>query len=187
MGGDAVVEELMADKGCHDNRRLAQWAAWQVRTHIPERQQRIRRWTDKPADYEAAFRANRRRVCGDKGKRLQRRRSEECERSFAHVCETGGGRRSWLRGLVNATKAHVLRCSAFNPGLLLRKEGRPFSDWFCACGALQSLATNILRSVAIGSLPKTHTDRQDYHHFTINLVPTKHPFFDGLLAWLPPH
>ena len=90
-------------------------------THIPERRQEHRRWTDKPGDHESAFRADRRRVGGEKGKRLQRRRSEECERSFAHVCETGGGRRSWLRGTVNVAKAHLLRCAAHNLALLLRK------------------------------------------------------------------
>lgn len=121
MGSQAEVKELVADKGYHDNRLLAQCAAWQVRTYIPERQQKTRRWTDKPGDYESAFRANRRRVCGEKGKRLQRRRGEECERSFAHVCETGGGRRSWLRGTVNVAKIHLLRCAAHNLALLLRK------------------------------------------------------------------
>ena len=122
IGSDVAVEELVADKGYHDNRLLAQCATWQVRTYIPERKQKHRRWTDKPADYEAAFRANRRRVCGEKGKRLQRRRSELCERTFAHVCETGGGRRSWLRGTVNVFKAHLLRCAAHNLALLLRKR-----------------------------------------------------------------
>lgn len=121
MGSQAAVKELVADKGYHDNRLLAQCAAWQVRTYIPERKQQHRRWTDKPEVYEAAFRANRRRVCGEKGKRLQRRRSEECERSFAHVCATGGGRRSWLRGTVNVAKIHLLRCAAHNLALLLRK------------------------------------------------------------------
>lgn len=52
---------------------------------------------------------------------MNRWRSERCERTFAHVCETGGGRRSWLRGLENVTKAHVMRCAAHNLGLLLRK------------------------------------------------------------------
>lgn len=130
LGSQAEVKELVADKGYHDNRLLAQCAAWQVRTYIPERKQKTRRWTDKPEGYEHAFRANRRRVCGEKGKRLNRWRSEKCERSFAHVCETGGGRRSWLRGLLNVTKAHVLKCAAFNLGLLLRKAfgmGKPRS------------------------------------------------------------
>ncbi|MGV3756050.1 MAG: hypothetical protein ACO1QS_11770 [Verrucomicrobiota bacterium] len=55
------------------------------------------------------------------GKRVNRLRSERCERSLAHVCESGGGRQSLLRGLINVTKIHVLRCAAFNLGLLLRK------------------------------------------------------------------
>jgi hypothetical protein len=72
-----------------------------------------------------------------KGRRLNRWRSERCERTFAHVCETGGGRRTWVRGLVNVTKAHVLKCAAYNLGLLLRKifglakprSGAALLDW----------------------------------------------------------
>lgn len=120
-GRPAAVQQLVADKGYHDNRLLTQCADWQVRTYIPERKQEGRCWTDKPQEYEVAFRANRRRVRRDKGRQLNRWRSEKCERTFAHVCETGGGRRSWLRGLVNVTKAHVLKCAAYNLGLLLRK------------------------------------------------------------------
>ena len=129
-GSQAAVTQLVADKGYHDNRLLAQCADWQVRTDIPERKQKSRVWTDKPAEYEVAFRGNRRRVRGEKGRRLNRWRSERCERTFAHVCETGGGRRSWLRGLGNVTKAHVLKCAAYNLGLLLRKVwglGKPRS------------------------------------------------------------
>jgi len=37
------------------------------------------------------------------------------------VCETGGGRRAWLRGQTNVSKAHTLKCAAYNLGLLLRK------------------------------------------------------------------
>jgi transposase len=92
-----------------------------VRTYIPERRQKTQRWTNKPAEYEPAFRANRRRVRGNKGRQLNRWRSERCERTFAHVCETGGGRRSWLRGQTNVSKAHTLKCAAYNLGLLLRK------------------------------------------------------------------
>ena len=117
----AVITELVADKGYHDNGLLAQCSDQAVRTYIPERKQKKRRWTDKPAHYEKAFRANRKRVRSSKGKRLNRWRSERVERTFAHVCETGGGRRAWLHGLVNVGKAHVLKCAAHNLGLLLRK------------------------------------------------------------------
>jgi transposase len=120
-GSQAEIKEVVQDKGYHDNKALARIAAWGVRTYVPERKQKSRVWTDKPAEFEAAFRANRRRVRSEKGRRLNRWRSEKCERSFAHVCETGGGRRMWLRGLDNATKSHLLRCAGYNLGLVLRK------------------------------------------------------------------
>ena len=76
---------------------------------------------DKPESYEHAFRGNRRRIRSEKGKRLSRKRSELVERTFAHVCETGAGRRTWLQRLENVTKMHTLKCAAFNLGLLMRK------------------------------------------------------------------
>ena len=76
---------------------------------------------DQAGSYEAAFRANHRRVCRRKGRQLNRWRSERCERTFAHVCETGGGRRSWVRGQTDVSKLHTLKCAAYNLGLLLRK------------------------------------------------------------------
>jgi transposase len=56
-----------------------------------------------------------------KGKALQRRRSEVVERTFAHICETGGSRRSHLRGLVNVTKRYLIAAAAHNLGRLLRR------------------------------------------------------------------
>lgn len=120
-GSKTPITEAVMDKGYHDNRLLAEFTGRGVRTYIPERRQKSRCWTDKPAEYEKAFRANRRRVRAKKGRQLNRWRSERCERTFAHVCETGGGRRAWLRGQVNVSKAHTLRCAAYNLGLLLRK------------------------------------------------------------------
>ena len=120
-GSKTEIEEAVLDKGYHDNEWLADLVARGVRTYIPERRQKSRRWTDKPTDYEMAFRANHRRVCSRKGRQLNRWRSERCERTFAHVCETGGGRRSWVHGRTNVSKLHTLKCAAYNLGLLLRK------------------------------------------------------------------
>jgi transposase len=120
-GSSCEIREAVMDKGYHDNGLLAEMVARGVRTYIPERRQKSRRWTDKPVAYEPAFRNNRRRVRSAKGKRLNRWRSERCERTFAHVCETGGGRRAWVRGRSNVSKLHTLKCAAYNLGLLLRK------------------------------------------------------------------
>ena len=120
-GSAEAVKNVVANKGYHDNRVLTELAEQGIRTYIPERQQKVRRWEDEPEEYEIAFRNNQRRVRGERGRRLSRWRSERCERTFAHVCETGGGRRAWVRGIGEVLKLHRLRCAAYNLGLLLRK------------------------------------------------------------------
>jgi hypothetical protein len=49
-----MSEESVADKGYHDNRLLAQCQEWRVCTYIPERKQKSRCWTNKPAGMELA-------------------------------------------------------------------------------------------------------------------------------------
>ncbi len=48
-------------------------------------------------------------------------RSEKAERSFAHICETGGARRTWMRGQEKINKRYRLVAAARNLGLLMRK------------------------------------------------------------------
>ncbi|MBI5383315.1 MAG: transposase [Verrucomicrobia bacterium] len=85
-GSETEIADTVMDKGYHDNALLVRLAAQGLRTYIPERRQKSRCWVDKPVEQEKAFRANRRRVRGDKDRRLNRWRSERCERTFAHVC-----------------------------------------------------------------------------------------------------
>jgi len=151
-GGETEVTEVVMDKGYHDNAWLADLMRRGIRTYVPERRQKSRRWTNKPAAYQAAFRANRRRVRGNKGRQLNRWRSERCERTFAHVCETGGGRRTWLRGQTNVSKAHTLKCAAYNLGLLLRKVWgmcKPRSAKAGAAGPFLAISAFALLTVAI--------------------------------------
>jgi transposase len=125
---EAEIKEAVADKGYHKNETLAKCQANELRTYICEPDGPDRRWTDKPDEYESAYRANRRRLKGDRNKRLQKLRCERVERSFAHVCETGGARRTWLRGIENNRKKVRLTVAAHNLGLILRKllgSGKP--------------------------------------------------------------
>jgi hypothetical protein len=116
-----VLEEVAADTGYHKAETLADCAAAGVRTYIPEqRRPQERVWTDKPPEWERAYRKNRRRVSGRRSKRLQKLRSEKVERTFAHVGETGGGRRSWLRGLVEVGKRYLLAVAGHNLGVIMR-------------------------------------------------------------------
>jgi IS5 family transposase len=126
-----AIEEAAADKGYHKAETLADCEAAGVRTYIPEAQRTTKRvWTDKPAAWEKAYRNNRRRVGESRSKRLQKLRSEKVERSFAHVCETGGGRRSWLRGLVEVGKRYLMQVAGHNLGIIMRRvfgKGTPRS------------------------------------------------------------
>ncbi len=88
-GSEQEIEEAVADKGYHKAETLAECADWDTRTYIPEPQGKDYNWEDKPPAWRQATEANRRRVQGARGKRLQKKRSELVERSFAHVCETG--------------------------------------------------------------------------------------------------
>jgi transposase len=120
-GSDQEIEEAVADKGYHKARTLADCEGCNTRTYIPEPTGRKYKWEEQPPDQERAVKANRRRVKGARSKRLQRRRSEVVERSFAHVCETGGARRTWLRGMEDVTKRYAVQVAAHNLGLLMRK------------------------------------------------------------------
>jgi len=121
-GSAAEIKEAVADKGYHKASTLEQASAFGWRTYIPEKKRRGRsHWTDKPAEQRAAVYANRRRVHGQRSKKLQRLRSEHVERTFAHVCETGGGRRAWLRGLTKVRKRYLIQVAARNLGLIMRK------------------------------------------------------------------
>ena len=119
-GSEQEIDEAVADKGYHAAQTLADCERIQTRTYIPEPKREKRRWTDKPQSHRRAVLANRRRVRGERSKRLQRKRSEVVERSFAHVCETGGGRRTQLRGGEDVTKRYAVQVAAFNLGIVMR-------------------------------------------------------------------
>jgi transposase len=52
------------------------------------------------------------------GKSLLRRRGESVKRSFAHCYETGGMRRTHLRGHENILKRQLIHVGAFNLSLI---------------------------------------------------------------------
>ena len=119
---------MVADKGYHSDATLVALDEIGVRSvSEPERGRRC--WQDKktgetPAEKRAAQKAlygNRRRIRGDRGRRLQRRRGELVERPFAHQYETGGLRRVWVRGHENVRKRVLIQAAGCNLGQLLRR------------------------------------------------------------------
>lgn len=121
-GSQAVIEEAAGDKGYHAAATIEMCDFLEVRTYIPESQTvESATWSGKPEAQRRAALNNRRRMKRSKGKAMQRRRSEVVERTFAHICETGGSRRSHLRGLVNVTKRYLIAVAAHNLGRILRR------------------------------------------------------------------
>ena len=118
-GETAVIDEVVADKGYHSNQVLVDLAALDLRTYIAEPDRGRRKWKKK-ADARDAVYANRRRICGARGRALQRRRSERLERPNAHLYETGGMRRTHLRGHANILKRLCVHVGGFNLGLFMR-------------------------------------------------------------------
>jgi transposase len=123
------IQEVVADRGYHSGEVLGDLHQRGYNTCIPERRQKRRRnWkrlSRKVGEREArrrqrAFYLNRRRLKSDAGKRLLRQRGETVERSFAHVCETGGMRRLHLRGRANILKRYQVHVAAVNLGIVLR-------------------------------------------------------------------
>jgi transposase len=94
-------------------------AAVGLRTYVAELDRGRRDWSNEPAAQTPVY-ASRRRIRGARGQRLMRQRGERIERSFAHLYDTGGMRRTYLRGHTNILKRLLIHAGGFNLGLVMR-------------------------------------------------------------------
>ena len=121
---DETVEELseaVTDKGYHSNAVLTALAEIEVRSYVSEPKRGRRKWGGRERERKAVY-ANRRRIKGERGKRLLRLRAEKVERSFAHCYETGRLRRTHLRGRENILKRLLIHVGGYNLSLALRRK-----------------------------------------------------------------
>jgi transposase len=123
-----VLSEVVADKGYHSNAVMTDLRDCNMRTYVSEPDRGRRDWTGRTVEetrekLEArdAVYANRRRINGSRGKSLMRQRGELVERSFAHCYDTGGMRRTHLKGHTNILKRLLIHAAGFNLSLLLRR------------------------------------------------------------------
>ena len=114
-----VIHAVVADKGYHSNQVLTDLAALDLRSYIAEPDRGRRHWTKNAVARDAVY-ANRRRIRSTRGVAWLRRRSEYLERPNAHLYDTGGMRRTHLRGHANILKRLLVHTGAFNLGLLMR-------------------------------------------------------------------
>lgn len=114
------MSEVVADKGYHSNGTMTDLPEMQIRSYVAEPGRGRRDWTENGDARDAVY-ANRRRIRGQRGKRLMRKRGELIERSFAHGYETGGMRRTHLRRHDNIAKRLLIHIGGFNLALVMRK------------------------------------------------------------------
>ena len=124
------------------------------RSYIPKPARGRRNWEGNDEEQKRIY-SNRRRVKGAGGKRLQRKRSELTERSMAHMYETGGMRRTHLKGQKNILKRLLVHAGGFNLALSMRKLvgiGKPrrmqgaFASIFAYCSSLYCYVRSELRT-----------------------------------------
>jgi len=168
------IEEIVADKGYHAAETIELAEELNFRTYIPEPKRPHRsRWTDKPPEFQQAVHANRRRLKRAKSRAFQKLRSERVERTFAHICDTGGMRRSWLKQVVNVSKRYLLAAAAHNLGRILRKlfgVGKPTTlQDLGGLAALTQLVTGLL--YVIRALRAATRITQDAKHAELAATP----------------
>ena len=145
VGSGARVREVVTDQGYHSNETVLELQELGLRGYLSEPDRGRRNWKGTNRKYQAPVYANRRRIRGRRGRRLQRRRSELVERPFAHQFRTGGLRRIFVRRHANVRKRLLIHVCGFNLGLLMRRltgigtprslQGRVLARLFSLFGA----------------------------------------------------
>ncbi len=160
------VEEVVTDKGYHSNKVLTTHEDAEIRTYISEPDRGERNWENKAREQKAVH-GNRRRIKGNRGKALMRRRGELVERSFAHCYESGAMRRTHLTEHPNILKRLLLHVAAFNLSLILRK--------YFGCGTPREMADNMKHLIfglfgAIAACAMSYGEKRDIQHQRLTFI-----------------
>src|SRR5208283_1218460 len=150
-----TVNSVTSDKGYYAVNELQALQLEDIRTVIADPIDN-RRLDKLEPDEKKAVQAARRSTKSTSGKDLLRRRGMHIERSFAHILDCGGMRRTTLRGWENLNKRFKLAAAIYNLSQLMRKLfgfgtpkqlaalGRLFSlQWTCFWGLLAVMAYQI--------------------------------------------
>lgn len=115
-----TVTSVTSDKGYYAVSELEALQHEGIRTVISDPVDN-RRVDKLEPQQQRAVRAARRSVKSKSGKELLRRRGMHIERSFAHILDCGGMRRTTLRGWENLNKRFKLAAAFYNLSQLMRK------------------------------------------------------------------
>ena len=144
-----TVNSVTSDKGYYAVNELQALQQEDIRTVIADPIDN-RRLDKLEPDEKKAVQAARRSTKSTSGKDLLRRRGMHIERSFAHILDCGGMRRTTLRGWENLNKRFKLAAAIYNLSQLMRKLiGIGTPKQLAACGRLLFLQfTYLLAAIA---------------------------------------
>jgi transposase len=147
--------ECVTDKGYHSREGLKALdnSPWKTRIAEPKRKHFLRWHGDD--DARRAVTNNRARLLSGVAKAAFKLRAELCERSFAHILDRGGMRRTWLRGRDNVHKRYLLHVAGHNISLLMRKllgAGTPKEAIAKGCGGLLFWFTSLANRMRLSML-----------------------------------
>ncbi|HEV2120225.1 MAG TPA: transposase [Candidatus Bathyarchaeia archaeon] len=161
-----TIESTTADKGYHAVGEMKQLQAEGIRTVISDPVKNRRSDNLDPEDARVVRKAK--RSAGSKsGKELLRRRGMHLERSFAHILDAGGARRTTLRGLENLNKRFKVSAAIYNLSQLMRKlfgVGTP--KQLAAMGKALFLVWRAIVAVGCELLGMERTNRAQRHSST---------------------
>ena len=152
--GIARVETLVGDMGYCDLEALVELQAVGIRTVIADPVRR-RKVEQLPAEQRQALRTATQTRTSQSGRWLMRHRGEFCERSFVHVLDYGGARRTTLRGRENILKRYLVQAACLNLSILLRHVvgiGTLKQTWASSGAALAALVRMIFDQFRVGSV-----------------------------------
>jgi transposase len=145
-----TVNTVTSDKGYYAVTELQALQQEDIRTVIADPIDN-RRLDKLETNQKKAVQAARRSVKSKSGKDLLRRRGMHIERSFAHILDCGGMRRTTLRGWENLNKRFKLAAAFYNLSQLMRKIfGIGTPKQLAACGRLLFLPFTYLLAVLAG-------------------------------------
>ena len=114
-----TITSVTSDKGYYAVRELQAFQHEGIRTVISDPIDN-RRVDKLEPEEQRAVRGAKRSVTSKSGKDLLRRRGMHIERSFAHILDAGGMRRTTLRGWENLNKRFKLAAAIYNLSQLMR-------------------------------------------------------------------
>jgi transposase len=118
--GDLPTEDVVLDKGYESTELIEELEEGGFTPRVGAKRVPKKKRGGRKTKKSRTLARHRRRSKTKRSRKFQRLRAEKVERSIAHVCETGGGRRTHLRGRINVQKQYWMRAVGYNLSCLMR-------------------------------------------------------------------